>query len=101
MGPVKQYTAERVDGPLSLTVYPGADGAFVVYEDDGQTFDYRKGVWMGISAQWRDAQRTLTLSLAPGSRMLAPTHRPVEVRVVGTPGTRAVTFAGKPIDVKM
>ncbi|HEX5439134.1 MAG TPA: TIM-barrel domain-containing protein, partial [Gemmatimonadaceae bacterium] len=27
LGPVKQYTAERVDGPLSLVVYPGADGA--------------------------------------------------------------------------
>ena len=28
MGPVKQYTDEPVDGPLTLQVYPGADGAF-------------------------------------------------------------------------
>ena len=27
IGPVKQYTDEKVDGPLTLWVYPGADGA--------------------------------------------------------------------------
>jgi hypothetical protein len=37
------YTAEKVDGPLSLWVHPGADGAFSWYEDDGRSFDYRKG----------------------------------------------------------
>src|SRR5262249_11958401 len=35
MGPVRQYTGEEVDGPLSLRVYPGADGRFQLYEDDG------------------------------------------------------------------
>ena len=37
MGPVKQYTDEPVDAPLDVTVYPGADGAFTLYEDDGKT----------------------------------------------------------------
>jgi Domain of unknown function (DUF5110) len=40
MGPVKQYTAEKVDGQLDLWVHPGVDGAFSLYEDDGETFDY-------------------------------------------------------------
>ncbi len=35
LGPVKQYTSEVVDGPLTLQIYPGADGQFMVYEDDG------------------------------------------------------------------
>jgi alpha-glucosidase (family GH31 glycosyl hydrolase) len=26
LGPVKQYAAEKTDEPLSLTIYPGADG---------------------------------------------------------------------------
>ncbi|MFY9751866.1 MAG: hypothetical protein WAJ92_04450 [Candidatus Acidiferrales bacterium] len=25
-GPVKQYTGEHADAPLSISVYPGADG---------------------------------------------------------------------------
>ena len=41
MGPVKQYVDEPVDGPLTVTVYPGADGAFAMYDDDGRTFEYR------------------------------------------------------------
>ncbi len=102
MGPVKQYTDEPVTAPLTLTVYPGADGtSCTLYEDDGQTFDYRKGAWMGIAAQWRDAGRRLTLSLAPGSRMLLPTRRPLEIRVVGRTGARLVTFDGKTIEVKL
>ena len=72
MGPVKQYTAEKVDAPLDISVYPGADGAFLLYEDDGSSFEYRKGAWMGIQMAWNDARRALTLRLAPGSRMLPP-----------------------------
>ena len=66
MGPVKQYTAEKVDGPLDISVYPGADGSFLLYEDDGSSFDYRKGEWMGIQMAWNDARKALTLRLAAG-----------------------------------
>ena len=69
-GPIKQYTAEETDQPLSISIYPGADGSFLLYEDDGRSFDYRRGQWMGTRLSWNDARRTLTLSLEPGSRML-------------------------------
>jgi alpha-glucosidase/alpha-D-xyloside xylohydrolase len=101
MGPPREYTSQAVNGPLSLTVYPGAEGSFTIYEDDGRTFDYRKGAWMGIVARWRDADRRLSLSLAPGSRMLAPARRPIEVRIAGTTTVHKVTFEGEPIDVKL
>ncbi|HEV2445939.1 MAG TPA: TIM-barrel domain-containing protein, partial [Candidatus Sulfopaludibacter sp.] len=45
MGPVKQFTEEKVDAPLEITIYPGANGTFLLYEDDGRSFDYRKGAW--------------------------------------------------------
>ena len=98
-GPLRQYTEEPVDGPLQLAVYPGVDGAITVYEDDGRTFDYRKGAWMGIVARWREADRRLTLSLAPGSRMMGPARRPIQVTVIGGASPRTITFDGKPVDV--
>ncbi len=101
MGPVKQYTDESVDGPLSLVVFPGADGAFALYEDDGKTFGYRRGEWMRIEMQWRDAARRLTLRLAPGSRRLPPEKRPIEVRVAGEQTTRTVVFEGKPVEIRV
>jgi len=101
MGPVKQYVDEPVEGPLSLTVYPGADGATGIYEDDGRSFDYRKGQFMRIAATWQDSGRRLTLTLAPGSRMLPPASRTIEVKLAGQPTGKTVAFTGKPVDVRL
>jgi alpha-glucosidase (family GH31 glycosyl hydrolase) len=97
LGPVKQFTGDKVDEPLSVLIYPGADAAFLLYEDDGTSFNYRKGEWMGIQMAWNDAHRTLSLSLAPGSRMLPPEQRVIALQLAET--TRSVAFAGKPIEV--
>ena len=94
-GPIKQYTDEPIDEPLSLVIYPGADGAFTLYEDDGRTFDYRRGQWMGIEMRWVDRERRLTLQLAPGSRMQSPVRRPIDIRLAGSRATRRVTFNGR------
>jgi alpha-glucosidase (family GH31 glycosyl hydrolase) len=101
MGPVKQYTAEEVDAPLGLTVYPGADGAFTLYEDDGLSFDYRKGEWMGVRMEWKDAARRLSLRLAEGSRMRPPLRRVLEVRIAPDKATRHVVFDGTPVQVRL
>jgi alpha-glucosidase (family GH31 glycosyl hydrolase) len=93
LGPVKQHVAEKSDEPLSISIYPGADASFLLYEDDGTSFDYRKGAWMGIQMEWSDALRTLTLNLAPGSRMLPPFRRNLEIKLEGH--TRSLEFDGK------
>ncbi len=97
LGPVKQYVSEKVDEPLSLSVYPGADASFLLYEDDGSSFNYRKGEWMGMQMAWNETARKLHLQLAPGSRMLSPERRAINVTLGDE--TRSVTFEGKPIEV--
>ncbi len=101
LGPVKQYSGEQVDEPLTVQVHPGADGAFMLYEDDGQTFDYQQGTWMGIEMRWTDARRTLTLRLAKGSRMFPPASRRIRVRIAGTGAVRDLVFSGEPIEVRL
>ena len=101
LGPVKQHVEESTTAPLTLVVYPGADGASALYEDDGRSFDYKKGAFMRLAFDWNDARRTLSLRLAPGSRMLPPLRRPLEVRLAGATTTRTVVFDGKPIDVRL
>jgi alpha-glucosidase (family GH31 glycosyl hydrolase) len=99
LGPVKQYTAEKVDEPDTIAIYPGADGSFLLYEDDGKSFDYRRGAWMGVQMNWNDAARRLSLRLADGSRMLASKQKKFDVKLGDV--TKQVVFEGKPIEVSL
>lgn len=98
MGPVRQYTAEKVDGPLEIRVYPGANGNFLLYEDDGSSFDFKQGAWMGVQMTWHDGRKTLALQLAAGSRMLPPARR--ELRIKLGEATKAAVFEGRSIEVR-
>jgi alpha-glucosidase/alpha-D-xyloside xylohydrolase len=100
LGPVKQYSDENVNAPTTLLVFPGADGEFLLYEDDGRSFGYRKGEWMGISLTWDDAARVLSLRLADGSRMLPPSPRKFQVRRVPSADYRTIEFDGQPTQVR-
>jgi len=99
LGPVKQFTGEKTDELLSITIYPGADGSFLLYEDDGTSFNYRQGEWMGIQLTWDDSRRTLHMQLAPGSLMLPPGRKPVLIRMGDL--TANVTFEGKAVEVTL
>ncbi|HEY2905657.1 MAG TPA: TIM-barrel domain-containing protein, partial [Vicinamibacterales bacterium] len=101
LGPVKQYVDEPVNAPLTVQVYPGADGAFTLYEDDGRSFDYQRGDWMGIDMRWDDRQRRLTLARSAGSRARGPAERTIRVRALGSPATRDIVFTGSPIEVRL
>jgi len=98
LGAVKQFVDEKVEGPLSVIVYPGADGSFFQYEDDGKSFNYRKGEWMGTKMAWDDVRRILTLTLAEGSRMLPSSGRQLEIKLQQR--SQKVHFDGRPLEVK-
>jgi alpha-glucosidase/alpha-D-xyloside xylohydrolase len=95
MGPVKQHTDEP-SGPLTLTVYPGADGSAGVYEDDGLSFAYQEGKQHTIRAIWHDRDKRLVLKVEPGSKS-APfaLERAIAIRIATTGETRETVFNGK------
>jgi len=43
-----------------VRVYPGADGSFTLFSDDGQTYAYEKGAGSVTRLHWDDAGQTLT-----------------------------------------
>jgi alpha-glucosidase (family GH31 glycosyl hydrolase) len=101
LAPVKQYVDQMVDSPMTLIVYPGADGAAVLYEDDGRSFDYRKGEAMKVELAWRDRERRLSIRLARGSRMRPPSPRRLVVRVAGSQTLSNVRFEGSAVEVQL
>jgi alpha-glucosidase (family GH31 glycosyl hydrolase) len=61
MSPVRQYVAEPTDEPVTLRVYPGADGQFSWYEDDGISFAYQQGEFGRTECSWQNSTRKLTI----------------------------------------
>lgn len=51
-GPARQHTGEKPLDPLTVHVYPGADGAFTLYEDDGHSFAYQQGAFRLTHFNW-------------------------------------------------
>jgi alpha-glucosidase/alpha-D-xyloside xylohydrolase len=99
-GPAKQYTAQKTDGPLTLAVYTGADGEFELYEDDGVSFNFDKGEAMRLTCRWNDRRRLLSMALADGSKMLPPSMRTIEVRLVPGSVRRSIVFQGRPLSIQ-
>lgn len=110
MGPVMQYATQAPADPIEVRVYPGADGAFTLYEDENDNYNYEKGMYATIPFVWKDATRTLTIGARQGSYLGMAQSRTFHLVVVGanhgsgadvtaTPD-QMVTYAGAAVDVK-
>jgi alpha-D-xyloside xylohydrolase len=67
LGPDEEWSSEKPADPIELRVYPGADGDFVLYEDEGDNYDYEKGSYSTIPLHWDDREHTLTVGARKGS----------------------------------
>ena len=63
----------------TVRVYPGADGDFEVYRDDGTTYNYEKGKSELTHLHWSDAARKLLRSGAT----LEVVSEPELIEIVG------------------
>src|SRR5882757_7484125 len=43
LGPPEQYAGVKVNGPIELRVYTGANGSFTLYQDEGDNYNYETG----------------------------------------------------------
>ena len=66
LGPEMQYVGEKSWDDLEIRVYPGADGSFTLYEDEGDNYNYEKGYYATITFQWNDKSRQLTIGTRQG-----------------------------------
>ena len=66
LGPEMQYVGEKAWDNLEVRVYPGANGSFTLYEDEGDSYNYEKGVYSTITFCWNDKARKLTIGARKG-----------------------------------
>jgi alpha-D-xyloside xylohydrolase len=65
-GPEVQYSTEKKWDNLEIRIYPGADGEFVLYEDENNNYNYEKGMYSTIKFKWNDTAKTLTVENREG-----------------------------------
>ena len=96
MGPDVQYAEQDRDGPIELRVYPGADGEFTIYEDEGNTYAYEKGAYATVPVHWNDAIRTLTIGDRKGTYDGMPAKRTFRIVFVGDGHGAGIDASAKP-----
>jgi alpha-D-xyloside xylohydrolase len=100
-GPKVQYSNEKPWDNLEIRVYPGQDGTFTLYEDEGDSYNYEKGAFTTIDFNWDDAKRELSISARKGSYNGMLTGRKFSIIVMDnnkTPGDTAPESFDKVID---
>ncbi|GAB3361469.1 glycoside hydrolase family 31 protein [Arachidicoccus ginsenosidivorans] len=66
-GPDVQFATEKKWDDLEIRIYPGADGTFVLYEDQNDNYNYEKGAFSEILMDWDDHAGTLTIGVTKGN----------------------------------
>jgi len=98
LGPEMQYVGEKAWDNLELRVYPGADGSFVLYEDEGDNYNYEKGMYSVIQFSWNDKKHTLTIGARKGEYPgMLQTRTFTVVWPDGT--TKTVNYQGQEINI--
>ncbi len=66
MGPEIQYATERSDS-IELRIYPGKNGEFEMYEDEGDNYNYEDGKYATIPITYTDNNRNVVIGQRNGS----------------------------------
>jgi alpha-glucosidase len=82
---------------LVVTAYPGGDGAYRLYEDDGVSVDYQAGAgaWIPLAQRVEKASRQITVGPAEGSYAGFESIRALELRLPAAVPPTEVTVGGK------
>jgi alpha-D-xyloside xylohydrolase len=109
LGPEVQWTGENPQGPLTLHVFPGADGTFTLYEDQGEDMGYARGEFARLPLHWDDKARQLTIGRREGQFPGMAATRRIGVVVHGNGGgpvfeqapERWIDYSGEAVELKL
>ena len=100
LGPEMQYTGEKPWDNLEIRLYPGADGTFTLYEDEGDSYNYERGIYSTIPFHWNDRSHTLTIGNRQGQYPGMLTNRKFTV-VMPNGTSQTVNYNGKEVAVQL
>ena len=94
-----QYASVEAWDTLTIRVYPGADAEFVLYEDEGDGYNYEKGLYSTITFRWDDKAQGLTIGRRIGQFPGMKKHRQFRIEFIdGT--SKVVAYDGHKTTIK-
>ena len=107
IGPDVQYSAEKKWDNLTIRVYGGADGEFILYEDENDNYNYEKGMNSLIKFKWNDLNKTITLDERKGEFPGMLKSRTFKINYIAKGAAKAemkiktVSYSGKALSVNL
>jgi alpha-D-xyloside xylohydrolase len=108
-GPEIQYSTQAAD-PVTLYVFMGKDGAFELYEDENENYNYEEGRFTKIPFTYNESTKTLTIDEREGSFSGMLKERKFEIVWVnaerpvgmglGSRPDQVVSYTGKQLTIK-
>jgi alpha-D-xyloside xylohydrolase len=110
IGPDIIYADERPNAPLDLRIYPGQNGSFTLYDDEGDNYHYEQGKFALTCLSWDEAAQRLTIHDRQGDYPGMPGSR--EFRIViehstnkfpssDESSTRTVLYEGREVSIDL
>ena len=96
-GPDVQYCNEKPWDELVIKVYPGANGSFTLYEDEGDGQNYRKGEYSTIEFTLKG--RTLSIGERSGSFKGMPQKRVFKLVFADGAASKEVEYSGDKMSI--
>ena len=101
LAPVMQYAQQSQWDNLDIIVYPGSNAVFTLYEDEGDNYNYERGVYSTITMKWNDSQRTFTVEARQGQFPGMLQNRKFNIRIAGTVAVKTVDYNGNAVSVTL
>ncbi len=100
LGPVKQYADAPSAEPLEIRVYPGRDGAYELYDDAGDGYDYMHGQYATIAMTWSNTARRLDIGARQAGFKGMAVRQTFSLRCATGPA-QPVAYDGRAISVTL
>ncbi len=82
IGPEISYADEKTKTALDLYIYPGQDGTFTLYDDEGDNYNYEQGHFATIHISWHEAAKRLTIHDQQGNYPGIPDSRTFRIVMI-------------------
>jgi alpha-glucosidase len=102
ISPVVKSTGETPQGPLTLRVYPGDGCSGELYQDDGKTYAFQRGVYLRMKFSCNRTAEGMRLDISSHEGSYPAWWKQVHVEIFGlTPKQSELHVNGKKISAAM